>query len=238
MSVIHSVTLGIHILAGIVALVAGLVAIVTTKGGSRHNTAGKTYVYSMGVVVVTAVPLAILIESWFLLAIAVFTGYLVFAGVRVISRRRSRTERIELVDTIGHGGMLLAGTGMVLAGAIDTVVGISGLGPVLIVFGGVGIGLALRELRTLRKPLPEQIPWFRRHIGFMGGAYIATVTAAITVNLSMLPPLARWLAPTLIGVPCIIYATRKYESRFSMPRDRTNTSSVSLRDVGDHEVDH
>ena len=80
-----TVTLRVHIFAGLVALFAGFVAIVTEKGGRKHNTAGKSYVISMGIVVVTAVPLAVAIESWFLLAIAIFSGYLVFAGVRVIS---------------------------------------------------------------------------------------------------------------------------------------------------------
>lgn len=228
-----SLTVGVHVLAGVIALVAGFVAIVTTKGGKRHNTAGKTYVVAMSVVVVTAVPLAVVTENWFLLAIAVFTGYLVFAGVRVISRRRSRADNEELIDVSGHGIMLVAGIGMVIAGGVDTVVGISGLGPVLVVFGGVGVGLAIRELRTLRKPVHEQIPWFRRHIGFMGGAYIATVTAAITVNLPMLPPLVRWLGPTVIGVPFIIAASRKYESQYKPSNRRTPEASGGVTDSGD-----
>lgn len=210
-----SIILVVHIIAGTLALIAGLVAIITTKGGHRHTTAGRWYVLAMAVVVVTAVPLAVAIESWFLLSIAVFTGYLVFAGVRVISRHRSKTKHLELVDKLGHGAMLLGGAGMVVAGGWSTAFMAVELGPVIVVFGGTGVGLAIRELHTLSKPLPEQIPWFNRHIGFMGGAYIATVTAALTVNLSMLPPLARWLAPTLIGVPCIILVTRKYESRFT-----------------------
>lgn len=226
MSVVHSLTLGVHVLAGVIALLVGLVAIVTTKGGRRHNAAGKMYVVAMSIVVVTAVPLAVVIESWFLLAIAVFTGYLVFAGVRVISRRRAQSDNVEFVDVFGHGLMSVAGAGMVIAGGVDTLIRISGLGPVLIVFGGVGIGLAFRELRTIRKPIHEQIPWFRRHIGFMGGAYIATVTASITVNLTMLPPLARWLGPTLIGVPLIIAATRKYEPRLNPSSRRTRKTPV------------
>lgn len=206
--------LSVHILAGSIALMSGLAGIISRKGGRRHTTAGKIYVISMGIVVVTAVPLAVAIDSWFLLAIAVFSGYLVFAGMRVISRHRSGTEKPELIDAIGHGAMILGGSGMASGGLWYSIFKPFALAPILIVFGGVGVGLAVREVHALRKPLPDQPPWLNRHIGFMGGAYIATVTAAITVNLSVFPPLVRWLTPTLIGVPCIIIATRKYESRF------------------------
>lgn len=48
----------------------------------------------------------------------------------------------------------------------------------------------------------------------MGGGYIATVTAAVTVNLTMLPPLVRWLGPTAVGVPFIFYGIRKYQPVF------------------------
>ncbi|PSP46560.1 hypothetical protein BRC69_03275 [Halobacteriales archaeon QH_6_66_25] len=147
--------LGVHVLAGLFALGAGFGAIVTTKGGRRHNAAGRLYVLSMAVVVTTAVPLAVWVENWFLLAIAAFSGYLVFGGYRVI--------------------------------------------------------------RQLRRPPAERPPWIGTHIAFMGGGYIATVTATVTVNLTMLPPLVRWLGPTAVGVPLIVYATRSYVPRFSRP---------------------
>lgn len=203
-----------HIGAGVVALLAGLAAMLTRKGGRRHNTAGKLYVGTMGFVVVTAVPLAISVENWFLFAIAIFSGYLVFSGYRVIQRRRARLAGHTPVDLIGHGTMTLAGVVMVGGGVGQTLSGDPGLAPVLVVFGIIGILLAVRMLAQFRKPPEERVPWFENHIGFMGGAYIATVTAAVTVNLTMLPPLARWLGPTLIGVPLIAYATRKYRTVF------------------------
>jgi len=51
----------------------------------------------------------------------------------------------------------------------------------------------------------------------MGGAYIATVTATITVNLTMVPALVRWLGPTVIGTPLIFYAVSRYQKRFGRP---------------------
>lgn len=83
----------------------------------------------------------------------------------------------------------------------------------LVVFGGIGGILAVRELSQFRRARSERTPWFERHIAFMGGGYIATVTATITVNVTMLPPLARWLGPTVVGVPLIIYAVMTYRRR-------------------------
>jgi len=213
-TVVADVTLTTHILAGVVALLTGLVAIVTRKGGERHNRAGKVYVLSMIFVVTTAVPLSVWIESWFLLAIAIFSGYLVVAGYRVITHRRAGLAEPTRADYAVHGTMLAAGGAMVAAGAWRTVAEPPGLAPVLVIFGFIGAALAVRELLQLRAPPTDRTPWFERHIVFMGGGYIATVTAAVTVNLTTLPPLVSWLGPTAVGVPLIFYAVRKYRSVF------------------------
>lgn len=209
--------LAVHVLAGIVALLAGFAAIVTRKGGQRHNQAGRSYVYSMAVVVVTAVPLAAWIENWFLLAVAVFSGYLVFAGARIIARRRARLTAPTGADYLLHGTMLVAGAGMVAGGGWQSATGEPGLAPVLIVFGLIGLALAGRELAQFRHAPGDRTPWFERHIAYMGGAFIATVTATVTVNLTMIPPLVRWLGPTVVGVALIFYAIDRYRPTFGRP---------------------
>ena len=165
-------------------------------------------------VVTTAVPLSVWIENWFLLAIAVFSGYLVVAGYRVVKRRRARLTEARRADYATHGTMLTAGGVMVAVGGWGAAAGTHELAPVLVVFGFIGVALATRELRQIRLSRTGRTPWFERHIGLMGGAYIATVTAAVTVNLTFLPPLVRWLGPTVVGVPLIFYGVRKYRGVF------------------------
>ena len=204
----------IHILAGVLALLAGVAAIVTVKGGARHNQAGKLYAIMMSVVVVTAFPLSLWTNNWFLFAIAIFTGYLVAAGYRIILRRRSGTTEPMITDYTIHGVMLVVGGGMIGVGGYGAITNTMDLASVLAVFGLIGGVLAVRELTQFRGPSSDRTPWFERHIAFMGGGYIATVTATVTVNLTMFPPLVRWLGPTLLGVPLIFYAISKYEPRF------------------------
>jgi hypothetical protein len=50
-------------------------------------------------------------------------------------------------------------------------------------------------------------------MGYMVGAYIAAVSAFSVVNLMFLPPIVRWLWPTVIGVPLLILTTNRYKKK-------------------------
>lgn len=213
-------TLWIHISAGVGAIIAGLVAIVTTKGAPRHLRAGRIYAIAMGIVVVTAVPLALVDGNYFLLTVAVFSGYLVVAGYRVLSRKRPTPGVAAPLDWAAHLTMVGFGLGMVGLGGYDLWMG-DGLGVVPLVFGAIGLSLAGREIQAIFSPPDERMAWFYRHIGFMGGAYIATVTAAATVNLTMLPSVARWLGPTLVGTPAILWGIARYRGQFDDAAEKT-----------------
>lgn len=206
-------TLWVHVAAGVVALVAGLAAMATEKGGPRHRRAGRTYVVAMAVVVTTAVPLALVEGNYFLFAIAVFSGYLVLVGYRVIARKRPTPGEAATVDWVAHLGMVVTGVGMVALGGYDLATG-DPLGTVLVVFGVIGLALSVRELRSIYRPPDRPRAWFYRHIVFVAGAYIATVTAAVTVNLETLPPVVRWVGPTVVGTPAILATVWRYRRRF------------------------
>lgn len=206
--------LAVHVLAGLLALAAGAAAFATRKGGPRHRRAGRAYVVAMAIVVVTAVPLAVRIESWFLLAVAAFSGYLVVAGYRAVARRRSGRTAPGRSDYAAHGSMVVVGSLMVGVGGWRTVAGPVGLAPVLVAFGAIGLAFAGRALWQFRRAPTAGSPPLSSHVWLMGGAYIATVTAAATVNLAMLPPLVRWLGPTAVGVPLIASAARRAERQF------------------------
>jgi len=221
---IHAVTLLVHIAAGGVALLAGTGAIVTEKGGQRHRRAGKTYVRAMGVVVVTALPLSAVDADYFLFTIAVFSGYLVFTGYRVLSRKRPTPGDAAPLDWAAHFAMVTVGLGMVLLGGADILAG-DALGWALASFGGIGLLLAVSEIRSILAPAEDPRAWFFKHLGFMGAGFIATVTAAVTVNLTMLPPLLRWLGPTLVGTPLILLTTARYRRRFASATGRGDGQS-------------
>ncbi|MBC7922645.1 MAG: hypothetical protein H7Z75_16310, partial [Ferruginibacter sp.] len=57
---------------------------------------------------------------------------------------------------------------------------------------------------------PSRLDWLRMHIERMGGAYIATVTAFLVVNVRVEPAFIPWLLPGLLGGFGIRYFVRKY----------------------------
>lgn len=206
-------TLAVHVAAGLLALVAGLIALGTTKGGHRHRQAGRAYVSAMAVVVVTALPLALVDGNYFLLTIAVFSGYLVLNGYRVLSRKRPTPGDAAPLDWLAHLTMTGIGVAMIALGS-RSLLGGDRLGVALVVFGVIGLVLPGREVAAVYRPPDGSRTWFYRHIGFMGGSYIATVTAAVTVNLEMLPPVVRWIGPTAVGTPAIVLAVLRYRQKF------------------------
>ena len=73
---LSAVLLSIHIGAGSLALLTAAIAVFTPKGQKWHILSGRVYAVAMAVVFLTAVPLALLGASIFLLLIAFFSFYL------------------------------------------------------------------------------------------------------------------------------------------------------------------
>ncbi|MFB6362407.1 MAG: hypothetical protein ABEH59_13945 [Halobacteriales archaeon] len=212
MATLESVTLWAHIAAGVVALGAGGVAMLSKKGGPRHRRAGRLYVRSM-VLVVATVPLLLVFDPGdftrqFLLLVAVFSGYLVFSGYRILSRKRPEAP-VARLDRVVAALAVVASVGLVLWGVVlaldDT-----GIGIVMAVFGVIGLAFGGNDLLDFRQP-DRRGPWMADHLARMIGGYIATVTAVSAVNLvSLVPEVVAWLWPTAAGVPLIIYWQGKH----------------------------
>ncbi|MFT4621367.1 MAG: hypothetical protein ACI8PZ_000019 [Myxococcota bacterium] len=202
---------GLHALAGAVALVSMWVPLVSTKGGRAHRFGGKVYTAAMAAVVVFAwVVCAIRVTdgepgndgaAWFLAMIAVLAGDSTWFGWRMAGRDRGGP-----LDNVVPGFAVLSGfagiglavqTGFVLAG----------------VFGGLCALLGAQQIRTLRRGEPTGKARIREHLGAMIAACIATVTAFVVVNTGHLQlpvsPLVVWLAPTVLGVPAIFWFSRR-----------------------------
>src|SRR5215472_18210603 len=78
------VFLGIHIAAGFSAFLLAPVALMTAKGGKQHRLWGKFYLWSMGIVAATALPMALYRPVLFLALVAVFSFYASFSAWRVL----------------------------------------------------------------------------------------------------------------------------------------------------------
>lgn len=212
----------IHIVAGFAALAAGFIAIITKKGNGWHIWSGRIYFWSMVLVSITALFLSVVRPNLFLLFISLFSFYLTWSGYQSI-----RWKNKPLPAGIHIFNKLLVPlffvTGVIMIGlSLATLLGVirhqllQQSSIVLLVFGMIFAIFTARDL-SLRVGWMSRskFQWMFDHIQGMLAAYIATFTAFLVVNVTFLPMVVVWLAPTVIGTPLIAYWVRKFKQKFS-----------------------
>ena len=74
----------VHIACGFGSFLLAPVALATAKGGKQHKRWGMVYLWAMGGVAATALPMALYRPVLFLAMVAVFSFYAAFSGYRVL----------------------------------------------------------------------------------------------------------------------------------------------------------
>lgn len=197
-----SLVLSLHISAGFLALAMAGLALATPKGKLWHRRAGSLYVAAMFAVSLSTAWLVLVRPNPFLLAVGLFSFFLVFTGWRAA---RVRDGRPRWVDHLVGG--LMAGAGLVmLMRAVIGFIHSGGSQPwILLVFGSVGLSLALSDWQDWHKGPIVGKPRIARHLVRMLAGTTATLTAALVVNATWLPELVTWLGPTALITPVIFW---------------------------------
>ena len=214
------ILLVIHITAGSVALLMAAVALTTAKGGRHHVLAGRVYTSAMTVIFLTALPLAMLGSSVFLLLIAVFSFYLVFAGWRFACNRRGYPRAVDwsAVATMGVTGLAMWGYGIVLAGDGDD------QWVTMLLLGGIAVVLSLVDTRyyfcLTREQKPSGSSRIRRHLTNMLAGTISTVTAVFVVNVNTNPVWLAWILPGVVIAPLVVWWNVRIRRQMGRPEPR------------------
>ncbi len=198
---LNTILLAIHIGAGSLALLTALVAVVTAKGGRRHVISGRVYAIAMTVVFLTAVPLSLLGADLFLLLIAFFSFYLVFAGWRFARNRRGIPQAVDWAATA-----IMVSTGMGMGIYAGTLFG--GGDPqwvTMSLFAAIALALGVADALYHRLRRATGGRRIARHLTNMLAGTIATVTAVLVVNVATNPPWLAWILPTLVIAPVIVW---------------------------------
>src|ERR1700722_11055121 len=137
--------LTIHIAAGASSFLLAPVALATAKGGKQHKRWGMVYLWSMGIVAATALPMALYRPVLFLALVAVFSFYLAFAGYRATRLKElARGGSAGAIDWIAAGicfvASCLAGFGAFRPALVQ------GMGIMSVVFGFIGMRAAAAEM--------------------------------------------------------------------------------------------
>ena len=198
---LYTVLLAIHIAAGSLALLTAAVALLTQKGGKRHVLAGRVYAISMTLVFLTAVPLALMGADIFLLLIAVFSFYLVFAGWRFARNYRGKANAVDwaAVAAIALAGLAMWGYAIALARGGDS------QWVTMALFGAIALALGLADARYHRADAAPRARRIARHLTNMMAGTIATITAVLVVNVATNPAWIAWIAPTIAITPLIVW---------------------------------
>ncbi len=210
---IQTILLILHIAAGSIALLTAAIALATAKGGVNHVKAGRAYAISMTVIFLTAIPLAMLGSDIFLLLIAVFSFYLVFAGWRFARNRRGRPQSVDwtAVVILGLTGLGMWGYGAVLGTRGDS------QWVTLLIFGGIAVALALADgyfhFRLAKGLSGAGKQRVQRHLTNMLAGTISTITAVMVVNLDLNPVWIPWILPTIVITPLIVWWNLRVSGR-------------------------
>ena len=78
--------LALHILAGGIGLLSGVVALVVKKGAPAHVRYGLVFWYTMLAMAFSGIGISILIENWVLLLTGLMTIYMLFTGRNALTR--------------------------------------------------------------------------------------------------------------------------------------------------------
>lgn len=208
----------VHIAAGFTSFLLAPVALATVKGGKQHKRWGMVYLWSMGTVAATALPMALYRPVLFLAMVAVFSFYAAFSGYRVLKLKDlARGGRAKPLDW--SAGVLTFVSSACLAGfGAFKPVWVQNFGLVAIVFGVLGMRLALVQMASFVWKPKEKMFWWYGHLGNFIGSYIAAWTAFSVVTLPRILPqagMALWLWPTVVGVPAIAITTGYYKRKFA-----------------------
>jgi uncharacterized membrane protein len=232
----------IHVLAGVVSLLTGIVAMMARKGGKPHRRWGRIYIWAMGTIFVTALLILVFRPNIFLFVISILSFYGALTGDRALLRKHAdRGQRAGRIDWIASVIALVAGVGFISWGGLGLAQVIAASYPPSFFILGIGFGFilardAFTDIRQYRRPSTDRHWWIYYHIERMLGSYIAAVTAFMVQNVGRRLPMElgwiAWVAPALIGLPGIAYWTWTYRKKFAARSGKAQTERDSLAEAG------
>ena len=213
----------IHVIAGCIALLSGLGAILLRNNVKKHRPFGKIYFWCMTIIFVTSLYVSFYKEIWFLLFVSVFSYYACITGVRALSLKKLHIDQkpkaidwvIEVINIFFNVGFIVFGI-MIFKTHSDFSI-------VCFVFAGLGLSGSYKSINRFRGKIIHKNYWLITHISGMLGSYIGAFTAFLVNNNGRWihgPEIIAWLGPTIVFVPFIIIETRKYKKGKLTPIDK------------------
>ncbi|HEX8348481.1 MAG TPA: hypothetical protein VF598_00840 [Hymenobacter sp.] len=199
----------VHIIAGSIGLLMGPLAITAKKGGLTHRRSGMAFYYAMLVVAASALVLGVLHNIPFLFAVGIFSGYMNITGYRVLrQKQKGLPNQTGLFERTVSVIMLLFSIYFLLYGGY-ILLQKDVFGLVFIFFAQSSLRMLWQDWKLFTQQDLKPTTWLTIHIIRMVGTCIAAYTAFLVVNSSSQVGLLGWFLPAALGIPIILYWTRK-----------------------------
>ena len=216
MEKVFTVTIIIHVLAGIGALISGALAIILKTNTPKHKPVGRFYFWCMTIIFVTGVFLSVFKGLLFLFFIAIFTYYATLIAYRALKLKNLHNgQKPAKVDWFIEGVAAITFIGLIIFSVYHYIAYRSSEAVIPLAFGALGLLGVYRNVMRFVKGPKETLYWLKIHIGNMCGSYIGAITAFVVNQSAHIPvsPVILWLGPTVILVPVIMAETKKLKTK-------------------------
>ncbi|MFL5754314.1 MAG: hypothetical protein ACJ76F_12960 [Bacteroidia bacterium] len=203
----------VHVIAGCLALLSGLGAIIFRNKIKNHRPFGKVYFWCMSIIFFTALYISVYRQNWFLLFIAVFTYYSAITAIRSLKLKKLHLDQrpkkldwfIEILNLLGNLSLLSLAIILFINSVWQWAI-------ICLIFSLIGFRGAQANIKRLQGKVISSNYWLLAHIGGMLGSYIGAITAFMVNNNRWmhLPMVVVWLGPAAMLVPLLSYELRKH----------------------------
>ena len=210
----HETNIVIHVIAGTIALLLGLVALLSVKGSKIHNTSGLYFLGFMSAVILTGlVGVFVYGRNIFLLVITILSGYVAFSGYSILKFKSNIPKVLDIFIAI----LSL----IVLAYYLYYFKSIGMIWSPVVIYSTVGALIFVIVYDFLRYLIPKEQYrknriWLYEHIYKMTSAFAALLSAFTGTVLEEYQPHSQYL-PSALGM-AIIFGFMFYAYKYGLKR--------------------
>lgn len=207
----------VHILAGSLTLISGLVAMTSKKGQARHRLSGKIFFWSMALTTLLGLNAGIFKPALHIfIPIAIISFYQAATGYRILFiKTLNKGQQPQIVDWVLTIGMLLTASVFVILGAVNLNTDLF-FSIVLFAFSTIGLYCCGVDLYNYTRKPKNKYYWLFIHIFRMSHGFIAGLTAFLVNNSKLFPFLPQVLLliiPISVGQPIISWTIWNYHRK-------------------------
>jgi hypothetical protein len=207
----------IHIIAGSLSLISGVIAMTSKKGKPTHRLAGKVFFWSMATACALGLNAGIFRSGYLIfIPIALISFYQVASGYRILYiKNLHNSGQAAWIDWLLTIGMSITTLAFIGWGVISLQTDIF-LSIVLFSFSTIGMYCCGVDLYHYVKKPTDKNYWLFIHIFRMSHGFIAALTAFLVNNSKLFPFLPQVLLliiPISIGQPLITYVIWTYRRK-------------------------